>query len=77
MENNYIVREVDWRTSDTAPSNIEAPILYCTGNRKLGVLKHTSSTVVGNPVPFSDWDWLVDKYSIKYWTYSNEIIPIP
>lgn len=72
-----IVREVRWRKADVAPSNIYAPIVYCTTNGKLGVFKNTMGYIWGNPEPYSKWDWIVDKYSIKYWAYSNEIIPVP
>ena len=43
-------------------------ILYCTTNNKLGVFKD------GKVKDKKDWEWLVDKYSIKYWTTQSEII---
>lgn len=49
----------------TGPGSVHSPILYCTTNGKLGTLKEVR-----------DWDWQCKKYSIKYWTYQNDIKPV-
>lgn len=69
-----IVRILNWRESQEEPSDINAPVLYCTAKSKLGVLKNTLCYINGDTSkPFSGWKKLVEKYNIKYWTYSNEI----
>lgn len=54
-----------WMPIVTGPGSVHSPILYCTTNGKLGTLKEVR-----------DWDWQCKKYSIKYWTYQNDIKPI-
>lgn len=55
-----------WNKTDICPDN--RSILYLTTNGKLGVFKEDKVK------DQKDWDWLVSKYSIKYWTTQDEII---
>lgn len=79
-----IIKEIEWRDAkkDGGPSDMYAPILYCTTNNKLGTFKNTvgyhgTVGIYGGDViaAHSDWKWLSEKYSVKYWTYQSEILP--
>lgn len=56
-----------WYKADICPEEFYA-ILYCTTNGRLGVFKE------GKVKDKRDWKWLVEKYSIEYWTTQYEII---
>lgn len=68
-----IAKILKWRDLSEEPTNTKEPVLYCTANGKLGVFK---STVLCDGDDRSGWKRLVDKYNIKYWTYSKEITPL-
>lgn len=55
-----------WNNTEVCPGN--GAILYLTTNGKLGVFKE------GKVKDQKDWDWLVSKYSIKYWISQCDII---
>lgn len=72
-----IAKILKWRESQEEPSDINAPVLYCTANGKLGVFKDTKTCLGGDTSEmFSDWKGRVRKYNIKYWVYSSEITPL-
>lgn len=56
-------KEITWRNNAVIPLGAE-DILYLTEKGRAGVLKKAS---------MRDWQWLIDKYHIKYWTYLNEL----
>ena len=74
---NSVIKEIEWRDAkDGGPSDMYAPILYCTTNNKLGTFKNTVGYYGGDvSTAHSDWEWLSNKYSVKYWTYQSEILP--
>lgn len=62
---------MNWCKADISPDIVGCngcAIIYCTTNKKLGVFKE------GKVKDKKEWEWLVDKYSIKYWTTQAEII---
>ena len=72
-----IKKTLKWRDFYEEPLLVKEPVLYCTAKSKLGVLKNTLCYINGDTSkPFSGWKKLVEKYNIKYWTYSNEIAPL-
>ena len=62
---------MNWCKAEISPDRAGCEgcaIIYCTANNKLGTFKE------GKVKDRRDWEWLVDKYSIKYWTTQEEII---
>lgn len=47
--------------------NYDIPIIYWTSNDKCGTFKNTRNK--------NHWEWLVEKYSIKYWRTVDSIKP--
>ena len=69
------VTKFRWVSASIEPSSIFEPIIYQTNNNKLGVFKNTCSMYNGDEsTAHSNWYWLKNKYSIKYWTYQSELI---
>lgn len=73
--------EFIWNDAFDKPKDIKKPILGLTENNKLIVFKDTISRKVKHDesghytyVEYSNWDHLVNKYNIKYWTYQNNLI---
>ncbi len=74
--------EFIWNDAFDKPKDIKKPILGLTENNKLIVFKDTIGRKVDKRdglghytyIEYSDWDRLVDKYNIKYWTYQNNLI---
>ena len=65
MENNFISATINWRNADVhCPKSENGPIVYCTTNKKVGTLKSVRN----------QWEWLKEKYSIKWWCYQSEIV---
>ena len=74
VDNNTILLTIAWKNADVyTPQDIELPIIYCTGNNKMGVFKNTYGLMNGKP--YSHWKWLKEKYNIKWWCYQWEILP--
>ena len=70
------MREVSLRffSGDEAPSNFNEPIIYVTGNNKVGTLKNTADFLGGDETnKFSGFEWLREKYNIKYWCYQSQL----
>lgn len=58
---------VIWRNNRVNPSVGQGEdIVYLTKNRRAGVLKSASLN--------RNWRWLIDKYSIVWWTYLSDLI---
>lgn len=57
-----------WKKATSKP-NVNKPIVYITGNRKMGVL---------NPSKVNGWEsWeshYASKYNIRFWAYQNQLI---
>ena len=70
-----ITTQIKWRSVEVAPSDIRSSVIYCTAKGKVGVLKDTLAKITGDPTPVSKWEWLSEKYNIKWWAYSDEIKP--
>ena len=68
-----ITTQIEWKSAELAPSDIRLPVIYCTAKGKVGVLKDTLAKITGNPTPVSKWEWLSEKYNIKWWVYSDEL----
>ena len=51
-----------WHRSDTFEP-ADAPIVYFTGKGKAGTLRGIKHS----------WEWLVEKYNIRYWAYQSEV----
>ena len=49
--------------------NYDIPIIYWTSNDKCGIFKNTKNK--------NHWEWLVEKYSIKYWRTVDSIKKLP
>jgi len=65
MMNNFRTT-INWLNADVhRPEQTNEPIIYCTVNNKIGVLKEVKD----------HWTWLKEKYHIKYWCYQYYIIP--
>ena len=68
----------EWNSANFAPADWYAPILYISGNNKIGVLKDTVSWLGGEwkdkSKHYSDWEWLKDKYNIKFWVYQSQLL---
>lgn len=65
MENNFKVT-LEWKNADVYfPEITNEPIIYCTVNDKIGVLKEVKN----------HWNWLKEKYNIKWWCYQWRILP--
>jgi len=71
----------EWNDAFDEPKDIKKPILGLTENNKLIVFKDTIGRKVKHDesghytyVEYSNWDHIVDKYNIKYWTYQSELI---
>lgn len=65
MENNFILT-LEWKNADVYfPELQNEPIIYCTVNKKIGVLKSVKT----------HWNWLKEKYNIKWWCYQWRILP--
>lgn len=74
VSDNTILLKIVWNNAEVyTPQKIELPIIYCTGNGKIGVFKDTSTTLYGKAC--SHWEWLKEKYNIKWWCYQCEILP--
>lgn len=71
---NYRTKEISvlWCGSERAPKDFRAPVVYVTKSGKLGALKDTMSHPYGQE-PVSNWKWVVEKYSIEWWTYQTSI----
>ena len=63
MENNFILT-LEWKNADIYFLENE-PIVYCTENKKIGTLKSVKN----------HWNWLKEKYNIKWWCYQWTILP--
>ena len=73
---SVVTKEIKWMDAKECPSDMNEPILYCTKNNKLGTFKNTVGYYGGDvSTAHSDWEWLSEKYSVKYWTYQSEILP--
>jgi hypothetical protein len=73
--------EFIWNDAFDKPKDIKKSILGLTENNKLIVFKDTIGRKVKHDesghytyVEYSNWDHLVYKYKIKYWTYQNNLI---
>ena len=65
MENNFILT-IEWKNADVySPELKNEPIVYCTAKKKIGTLKSVEN----------HWDWLKEKYNIKWWCYQWRIVP--
>jgi hypothetical protein len=65
MENNFTLT-IEWKNADVyCPELKNEPIVYCTAKRKIGTLKSVEN----------HWDWLKEKYNIKWWCYQLRIVP--
>lgn len=65
-----------WYDDIVAPADFEAPVVYCSSNNKIGTLKNTYAIIGGDTSKkHSNWEWLVEKYRIKCWTYQSDLLP--
>lgn len=63
---DHFALTIEWKNADADfPGLKNEPIVYCTAKKKVGTLK-----AVGN-----HWDWLKEKYNIKWWCYQMRLVP--
>lgn len=56
---------IEWKNADVYfPESENDPIVYCTANKKIGTIKSVKN----------HWNWLKEKYNIKWWCYQWEIV---
>ncbi len=64
-----------WNDADIVPDNFELPVVYCTSNNKIASFKNTYGMYNGDEsTKHSNWDWLREKYNVKYWVYQKDLI---
>lgn len=63
-----------WNDASIIPEDYTLPVLCKTNNGKLLVFKDTSAMYGGKKETIhSGWNFLADKYNIKYWVYQYEV----
>lgn len=64
-----------WNDADIVPDNFELPVVYCTKNNKISSFVHTYGMYGGDEnTKHSNWEWVKEKYNIKYWVYQKDLI---
>lgn len=68
--------QFDWIPAEQAPEDWYAPILYVSGNNKLGIFKDTLGFYDYNnkSTHYSRWQCLKEKYNIKFWVYQSQLL---
>ena len=67
-----------WNYATEAPTDFYKPVVYITKNNKIAVFKDTVSWTGGDAKDktkhYSNWEWLREKYNIKYWVYQEDLL---
>ena len=73
VDNNTYYTKLIWQNAEVyTPLLLDEPILYCTANGKIGVLKDTKGGTGLN----SHWKFLKEKYHIVWWVYQYHLVPV-
>jgi len=61
-------------SADVTPGDFNKPIIYITGNGKVGTFKNTADFLGGDETKkFSGFERLREKYNIKFWCYQKAL----
>jgi len=65
---NNSISTINWQNADIyIPEESNEGIIYCTVNNKIGTFNDIKN--------INHWNFLKDKYHIKWWCYQWKILP--